>query len=220
MLKLIIGNKAYSSWSLRGWLAVKQSGVPFTEQIVPMWTPAWDVLQSSAEMAPTRGQVPVIWDGDICVWDSLAIITYLSDQAGDAKFWPTDKAARATAAAYCAEMHAGYQALRNACTMNLRKLYPAEPLAEDVAKDVARITHLWETARANYGAAGDFLFGTFGAADIMFAPVVGRFLTYALPTTPVVQGYIDAIRAHPFMQEWQAAADAEEWVIDKYERNQ
>ncbi len=218
MFKLIIGNKAYSSWSQRGWLACKQSGLPFEERVVPMWTAEWDALMASPEMAPARGQVPLIWDGDLCVWDSLAIILYLAEKAGSERFWPSDPQARATARAYCAEMHAGFQALRNECSSNYRKTYPAAPLSDALAKDVARLTHLWESARARYGHGGDFLFGSFGAADIMFAPVVGRFLTYALPMTPVVQTYIEAVRAHPFVADWYAAAAAESWVVDKYER--
>ena len=217
MLKLIIGNKAYSSWSQRGWLACKQSGLPFDEQVVPMWSPEWDALKSGV-LAQSAGKVPSLFDGEIFVWDSMAIVMYLSEKSGADKFWPAEPQARATAMSYCAEMHSSYQTLRNECSSNYRKTYSAEPMSEGLAADVARITHLWEAARATHGKGGDFLFGAFGAADIMFAPVVGRFLTYALPITPVVKAYLDAVRAQPFVADWYAAAHAEPWVIDKYER--
>lgn len=218
MLKLIIGNKAYSSWSQRGWLACKQSGLPFDERVVPMWTPEWEALWTETAYSVARRQVPMIVDNETPVWDSLAIIMHLAELAGAERFWPNDPAARALARSMCAEMHSGYQALRNACPTNYRRTYPASPLAEDVAVDVARITQLWEHVRGAYGAGGDFLFGSFGAADIMFAPVTSRFLTYALPTTPVAKAYIDAVRAHPFVEDWYHAAAAEPWVVEKYER--
>jgi len=217
MLKLIIGNKAYSSWSQRGWLACKQSGLPFDEQVVPMWSPEWEALKTGV-LAQSAGKVPSLFDDALFVWDSMAIIMYLNEKAGADKFWPADETARATAMSYCAEMHSSFQALRNECSSNYRRSYPAAPMSEGLAADVARITQLWEAARTKYGAGGDFLFGAFGAADIMFAPVVGRFLTYALPTTPIVKTYIEAVRAHPFVAEWYAAAEAESWVIDKYEQ--
>ncbi len=218
MRKLIIGNKSYSSWSMRGWLACKLSELPFEEQVVPMFTPAWDAARAGPLLAPSGGQVPVLWEADLCVWDSLAIITHLAEAVGADKFWPAERDARAYAQCLVAEMHSSYAALRQDCGMNLRRVYEAGAISDSVAWDVARITALWESARSNYGAGGDFLFGAFGAADIMFAPVVTRFHTYALPATPTVQAYIDAVRAHPHMREWQAAADAEDWVIDKYER--
>jgi len=217
MLKLIIGNKAYSSWSQRGWLACKQSGLPFDEQVVPMWSPEWEALKTGV-LAQSAGKVPSLFDDEKFVWDSMAILIYLSEKVGGNTFWPVDQAARATAMSYCAEMHSSFQTLRNECSSNYRRSYPAAPMSEGLAADVARITDLWEMARTKFGVGGDFLFGAFGAADIMFAPVVGRFLTYALPTTPVVRTYIDAVRAHPFVAEWHAAAEAESWVIDKYER--
>jgi len=182
-----------------------------------MWSPDWDALKTGV-LAQSAGKVPSLFDGDIFVWDSMAILMYLSEKAGADKFWPADPAARATAMSYCAEMHSSFQALRSTHDSNYRRTYAAKPLADDVAADVARITHLWEAARATYSANGEFLFGAFSAADIMFAPVVGRFLTYALPTTPVVDAYLKAVRAHPFVAEWYAAGHAEPWVIDKYER--
>lgn len=216
-MKLIIGNKAYSSWSQRGWLACSLSGLKFDEQVVPLWSAEWDAINTGI-LAQAAGKVPALQDGAVLIWDSLAILLYLTEKAGAEAFWPTDPTARALAMCYCAEMHSSYQALRNACPTNYRRSYAASPLGPEVTADIARITYLWETARAHHGAGGAFLFGTFGAADIMFAPVVARFLTYALPTTPVVDAYIQAVRAHPLVAAWYDAAAAEPWVIEKYER--
>jgi glutathione S-transferase len=217
MLRLIIGNKVYSSWSLRGWLAVKQSGLPFEEVVVSLYDEAWPARKAQPDLLPSLGKVPMLWDGDNPVWDSLAIINYLDALTGHQKFWPRDKAARALASAMSAEMHAGYQALRNACSMNLRHVFPAMPLGEDVYANVARIVQLWADARSRFGAGGDYLFGDFGAADIMFAPVVSRFVTYSIDVPADARAYMDALLAHPFMQEWIAGAEAEDWVIPRFE---
>ena len=217
MLKLIIGNKVYSSWSLRGWLAAKQAGLPFEEVIVPLYDEAWPARKAQADLAPSLGKVPLLWDGDIAVWDSLAIIDYLDALSGGGRFWPQDKAALALARAMAAEMHAGYQPLRQACTMNMRHVLPAADLTPEVAANVARIVDLWAQARSRFGVGGDFLFGAFGAADIMFAPVVTRFVTYSISVPADARGYMDAVLAHPFMQEWTAGAAAEDWVIPQFE---
>lgn len=217
MLKLIIGNKAYSSWSLRGWLACKQSGLPFEEQVVPMFDGAWLERKATEDFAPSSGKVPILWDGNTVVWDSLAIVEHLNDLTGNERFWPTDPAARAMARSIAAEMHAGFASLRNECGMNIRRIYPATTLSADTQADVARILKLWAQARARFGGAGDFLFGDFGAADIMYAPVVTRFVTYSIPVSRFAERYIEAVTAHSFMQDWIAAAHEEEWVIDKYE---
>lgn len=219
MLKLIIGNKVYSSWSLRGWLAMKQSGLPFEEVVVSLYDAAWESRKREADLAPSNGKVPMLWDGDVPVWESLAIIDYLDALAGGGTFWPQDKAARALARSIAAEMHAGYQALRSEHTMNTRPVYAPTPPSAAVQADIDRIMSLWEQARTRFGQGGDFLFGVFGAADIMFAPVVTRFTTYSLPATPVGQAYLAAVTGHPFMQEWLADAQAEGWVIDKFERS-
>jgi glutathione S-transferase len=215
-MKIIIGNKTYSSWSLRGWLAVKQSGLPCEEQVVPMWTDIWDEAQKS-ELAPSGGKAPMLWDGDIAVWDSLAILDYLNDKTGNTRFWPGDDAARGLARSIAAEMHSSYVALRNEHGMNLRRTYPSRPVSEAVAKDMARIMLLWRQARERFGAGGPFLFGEFGAADIMFAPVCTRIRAYNLPVEPFAVDYVNAVYDHPFMKEWLAGAATEDWVIDKYE---
>jgi len=216
-MKLIIGNKAYSSWSLRGWLACRQSGLPFEEMVVPLYDQDWDKRREGDEFAPSSGKVPILWDDDVVVWDSLAIIEYLIDKVGREKFWPEDDAARAMARSMAAEMHSSFAALRRECGMNIRQVYPPRRPSDEVIADLTRIMELWAQARARFGGDGDFLFGAFGAADIMFAPVVTRFITYSLPVTPVGQAYIEAISAHPFMQEWLEGAAAERWVIDRFE---
>lgn len=217
-LKLFIGNKVYSSWSMRGWLAVKQSGLPFEEHVVSLYGDEWDAQRTGPEFAPSNGKVPILWDGGDAIWESLAIIDYLADQVGLERFWPEDKAARALARSMASEMHAGYQALRNEHTMNMRHVYAPEPLSPDVAANVQRITSLWDQARTKFGGEGPYLFGAFGAVDIMFAPVVTRFRTYSIPLPAAAQDYCAAIWAHPFVAEWTAGAAAEHWIIDKFER--
>ena len=217
MLKLIIGNRTYSSWSLRGWLALKQSALPFDTEVIPMDTPEWQ--SGAAKGLLPAGKVPVLWDGDIAVWDSLAIIDWLADRLRSARisrghFWPHDLAARALARSMCAEMHSGFTSLRGACSMNLQRDYPGFVAAPDVLADVARIDALWTEARTKYHSVdeaheGPFLFGTLSAADIMFAPVVTRIKTYGLPLGAVGAAYVAEMLAHPWMVEWTAAARAE-----------
>ena len=163
MLKLFIGNKTYSSWSLRGWLAAKQSGLVFEEVVVPLYDEAWDKRREGDEFAPSSGKVPILWDGDVVVWDSLAIVEYLNEKSGGDKFWPADEGARAMARSMAAEMHSGYAALRREHSMNIRRIFPTPELSEPVKGDVDRIMEIWAQARARYGGDGDFLFGQFGA---------------------------------------------------------
>lgn len=217
MLKLFIGNKAYSSWSLRGWLAAKQSGLAFDEIVVPLYDDAWAKRRQDDEFAPGGGKVPILWDGDIVVWDSLAIIEWLSDKTGRERFWPDDDAARAMARSIAAEMHSSYAALRQECTMNLRHRLPTPALSDAAVTDINRIQQLWISARERFGAGGPYLFGAFGAADIMFAPVVTRFATYSIPVDAAVAGYMAAILQHPFMQQWIEGASEEPWIIERFE---
>ncbi len=218
MLKLIIGNKAYSSWSLRGWLACKQSGLPFEEVVVPLYDADWDKRRQGDEFAPSSGKVPILWDGDIVVWDSLAIVEFLNDKTDGTKFWPQDEAARAMARSMAAEMHSGFQALRSKHTMNIRQVYPPKRPDDDVVAELTRLMEIWAQARARFGGSGPFLFGEFGAVDIMYAPVCTRLATYQLPVARFAVPYVDAVLNHPFMQDWIAAAQEEEWVIEKFER--
>jgi glutathione S-transferase len=218
MLKLFIGNKNYSSWSLRGWLACKQSGLPFEEAVVPLYNEEWDKRREGDEFAPSSGKVPILWDGDAVVWDSLAIVEYLNEKSGGTRFWPADEAARAMARSMAAEMHSSYAALRREHSMNIRRIYPPEKgPSEAVQIDIERIMEIWAQARARYGGEGAFLFGEFGATDIMFAPVVTRFITYSLPVAQFAIPYMQAVISHPFMQEWIGGAQAEDWVIEKFE---
>ncbi|MBT0670363.1 glutathione S-transferase family protein [Novosphingobium profundi] len=217
-MKLIIGNKNYSSWSLRGWLACKQSGLHFEELTVPILGEDWEHIKSSTdELAPSHGKVPILWDGEAVVWDSLAIIDYLADKVGRDRFWPKDEAARAMARSMVAEMHSSYMPLRRTLPMNVRRRVPDAPMNEDVRADIVRILTLWAEARARFGHGGPFLFGTFGAADVIYAPVVSRFLTYGIGVPGFAQAYMQAVWEHDWMQAWIAAAEAEEWVIEQYE---
>ena len=217
-MKLIIGNKAYSSWSLRGWLACKQSGLPFEEVVVPMYDADWDKRRQGDEFAPSSGKVPILWDGESVVWDSLAIVDYLADKVGRDRFWPEDEPARAMARSMAAEMHSSFAALRKKHSMNVRQIFPAVAPDDDVVADLHRVMELWAQARARFGGTGDFLFGQFGAADIMFAPVVTRLVTYQLPVARFATGYMEAVLNHPFMQDWIAGAQEEEGVIERYEQ--
>ncbi len=217
MLKLFIGNKTYSSWSLRGWLAVKQSGLPFEEVVVPLYNEEWDKRRDGDEFAPSSGKVPILWDGDAVVWDSLAIIEYLNEKSGGDRFWPEADAARAMARSMAAEMHSSYAALRREHSMNIRRIYPPVTPSDAVKADIERIMEIWAQARARFGGSDHFLFGEFGAADIMFAPVVTRFITYSLPVAQFAIPYMQAVIAHPNMQEWIGGAQAEDWVIERFE---
>ncbi|MDF7774681.1 glutathione S-transferase family protein [Sphingomonas sp. AOB5] len=216
-MKLIIGNKAYSSWSLRGWLACKLSGLAFEEVVVPLYDGDWDKRREGDEFAPSSGKVPILWDGEAVVWDSLAIVEYLNDKTGNTKFWPKDPGARAMARSMAAEMHSGFASLRRKHGMNIRQVYPPKAPDEDVMLEIGRIMELWAQARARYGGNGEFLFGEFGAVDIMFAPVVTRFVTYTLPVARFAPAYMNAVLQHRFMQDWIAGAQAEDWVLEKFE---
>ena len=217
MLKLIIGNRAYSSWSMRGWLAVRQSGEEFEELVVPMFGEEWDRHREGGEFAPSMGKVPILWDGDCVVWDSLAIIEFLADRVGSGVFWPEEDSARGMARSMAAEMHSSFANLRRELPMNVRKSYPQRSLSPEVRSEIDRIMILWAQARARFGGTGDFLFGEWCAADIMFAPVVTRFITYGVAVPPFAGLYMKAVLSHPHVMEWIDAAQDEPWVIDAYE---
>lgn len=217
-MKLVIGNKNYSSWSLRGWLAARQSGLAFEEICVPLYGDDWDLAKrSDAQLAPSSGKVPILWDGEAVVWDSLAIIEYLADKVGRDRFWPKDDAARAMARSMVAEMHSGYFALREQMPMNIRRRVSTATISEPVRADIVRILQLWAEARARFGQGGPFLFGTFSAADIIYAPVVSRFITYGVGAPGFAVAYMQALWEHPWMQAWIAAAEDEEWTIEQFE---
>jgi glutathione S-transferase len=217
MLKLIIGNRAYSSWSMRGWLAVKQSGEEFEELVVPMFDDEWEKRREGDEFAPSLGKVPILWDGECVVWDSLAIIEFLADRVGRDRYWPEGDAARGMARSMAAEMHASFANLRRELPMNVRKSFSPRELSDGVKDDINRILQLWAQARARFGGTGEFLFGNWCAADIMYAPVVTRFITYAVPVPPFAALYMKAVLSHPHVQEWIDQAQDEPWVIEQYE---
>lgn len=208
-MKLVIGNKNYSSWSLRPWLALKVASIAFEEQRIPL-----DQPDSKARMLAVSpvGRVPVLIDETITIWDSLAICEYLADRFPDAKLWPADRALRARARAISAEMHSGFTGLRNAMPMNCRGRHPGKGQTPAAMADIARVCELWSDALATSG--GPFLFGHFTIADAMYAPVVSRFVTHDVPLPPVCAAYVAHIQALPAMVEWNAAGAAEsEWVV-------
>lgn len=214
-LKLVIGNKNYSSWSMRPWLALRAAGIPFEEIFIPLYTGQAD-KDRILSFTPA-GKVPALIDGDITVWDSLAIIEYLAERFPDAGLWPQDRAARAHARSISAEMHSGFMALRNECGMNLHRPIRSVALSADARANVARIEQIWSDCRARHGGQGPFLFGAFSAADAMYAPVVHRFRTYAVDVAPATQAYMATMMALPAFAEWTEAGLAETIVIERFE---
>ena len=213
-LTVVIGNKNYSSWSMRPWVLLKQFDISFEELMLKFESPEWDA--NIARMAPTR-KVPTLWDGDAGatsstpVWETIAIIEYIADRFPQLDIWPRDVAARAMARAVSAEMHAGFQALRANMPMNIRSHHPGKGMQSGVAEDIARIEAIWRIARERFGSLTDapFLFGQFSAADAMFAPVVMRFLTYTPPLTTATSQYCEAMRSAPGIATWISEAQLE-----------
>ncbi len=216
-MKLIIGNKKYSSWSLRGWLACKQSGLSFTEEVVSLHDKDWEVRKVQSDLIPSAGKVPTLWDGETVVWDSLAIIDWLADKVGHERFWPKDPVANAMARSLCAEMHSGFQSLRAQCPMNIGPSHVDFKPDEACKQDALRIISLWAEARSRFGGNGPYLFGTFSAADIMYAPIVSRFHTYGFTLPGFAAAYSDAIIQHSWIEEWVTAAQREKWVLKRFE---
>ncbi|HEX2802643.1 MAG TPA: glutathione S-transferase family protein [Sphingomicrobium sp.] len=216
-MKVIIGNRAYSSWSMRGWLACRQSGEEFEELVVPLYDDEWDRRRDGSEFGPSRGKVPILWDGDCVVWDSLAIIEFLADRAGREKFWPDNEHARGMARSMAAEMHSSFLNLRRELPMNVRRTYPPAELSDEVRDEINRILQLWAQARARFGGTGEFLFGNWCAADIMYAPVVTRFITYGVQVPPFAAAYMKSVLSHPHVNDWIDKAQDEPWVIEEYE---
>ncbi len=211
---LVIGNRNYSSWSLRGWLALRMAGLDFGEELIPLDTPETEARIRAHSPA---GLVPVLHHGPVTVWESLAICEYAAELAPGAGLWPEPPELRAVARSVSAEMHAGFTALRDALPMNIRASRPGVALDDRVRGDIARICEIWRDCRDRFGAGGRFLFGRFSIADAMYAPVVTRFATYHVAIGGVEQDYCDAVRALPAMREWAAAAADEPWVIEAEE---
>jgi glutathione S-transferase len=214
-LKLVIGNRNYSSWSMRPWLALRANDIAFEEVFVPLYTGEAD-KQRLLDFSRS-GKVPALIDGDVTVWDSLAIIEYVAERFPEARLWPEDRASRAHARSISAEMHSGFMALRNECGMNLHRPIRAIALSADARANVARIQEIWTECGERYGKLGPFLFGKFGAADAMFAPVVHRLRTYAIAVEPAAQAYMETMMALPAFQEWTRAGLAETLVIERFE---
>jgi glutathione S-transferase len=215
-LKLVIGNKNYSSWSMRPWLAMRAAGIAFEEVFIPLYTD--NKADKDRILSFSRaGKVPTLVDGDVTVWDSLSIIEYLAERFPDAKLWPQDRAARAYARSISAEMHSGFLPLRRECGMNLHRPVGAVTLSADAQANVARVQEIWTECRDRHGKSGPYLFGAFTAADAMYAPVVHRFRTYAIGVSPQVQAYMDTMMALPAFAEWTKAGLAETLVIEKFE---
>jgi glutathione S-transferase len=215
-LTIYLGNKNYSSWSLRAWLALKRVGEPFEEVVIPLRQP--DTRETILRYSPS-GLVPALKHGARTTWDSLAIAEYLAETFPQAALWPADAESRAVARAVSAEMHAGFAALRRNMPMNLRGSFPGLGLTPEVQQDVNRITAIWRDCRRRFGSGrdGPFLFGAFTIADAMFAPVVGRFRTYGLELDEASRAYASAVWESPEMREWAEAADNEPWIVPEFE---
>jgi glutathione S-transferase len=214
-LKLVIGNKNYSSWSMRPWLALRANDIAFDEVFIPLYTGEAD--KARILNFTHSGKVPALIDGDITIWDSLSIIEYVAERFPETRLWPEDRARRAHARSISAEMHSGFVALRNECGMNLHRPIGAIALSADAEANVARIQQIWIECRERYAKLGPFLFGAFGGADAMFAPVVHRFRTYAIPVAPGALAYMDTMLSQPAFQEWTRAGLAETLLIDRFE---
>ena len=214
-LKLVIGNKNYSSWSMRPWLALRANNIPFEEVFIPLHT--GEAGKQRILDFSRSGKVPILLDGDVTVWDSLAIIEYIAERFPEKRLWPEHPARRAHARSVSAEMHSGFAALRNECGMNLHRPVRAIELSAEARANIARVEQIWGECRERYQQSGPFLFGAFGAADAMFAPVVHRFLTYAVAVTKETQRYMEAMVALPAFAEWTKAGLAETLVIEKFE---
>jgi len=209
-LRLVIGNKNYSSWSFRPWLAMKVAGIAFEETVISL--EAAD-FKARVKAISGAGKVPVLIDGENHVWDSLAILEYLAEKFPAAGLWPQQAAARAYARAVASEMHSGFQALRRHLPMNMRRPVIPRELDEAAAGDIARIDAIWNECRSRFGGGGSFLFGDFGAADAMYGPVVSRLHTYAVVVSDSSQSYMRAVMALPAWREWRDAARREPWVL-------
>ncbi len=213
-LVLVIGNRNYSSWSMRPWVLMRELGIAFDEVMLRFHSPEWDA--QIARWSPSR-RVPVLWRGEQAVWDSLAISEALHEWYADRGVWPRDAVARAFARSAAAEMHSGFSALRTAMPMNIRASHPGKGANDAVRVDIARIESLWSEARRRFGAEGPFLFGRFSAADAMFAPVVMRFATYAPQLAPESARYCETVRAAPSVRAWVAGALEEKEVVAEEE---
>ena len=211
---LFIANKAYSSWSMRPWLLMASMGIPFEEVVIPMARP--DSKKKMLKHSP-GGKMPALKDGDIIAYESIAVIEYIAEKYPQKNIWPKNKAARALARSLSAEMHAGFQALRQHCPTVFRRPVKARELTPEAALDVARLESIFANTRKAYGRGGPFLFGKFSAADAMFAPIVTRLHIYDVKVSKTTRAYMDAIMALPAYQAWLKDAAKEKWAIEKFD---
>jgi glutathione S-transferase len=211
---LIIGNKNYSSWSLRAYMALAQPGIPFEEQLIHFGDPKFKEKVGRYSKA---GLVPVLKHNDIVVWESLAILEYIAEAWPKKQLWPKNKSARAFARSMCSEMLANFRALRNECPMNIRRAPKPLIFSDGVKEDISRIDELWSTARKAYGKGGPFLFGKFSLADAMFAPVASRIATYEIPVSKLAQNHVDALLSTHAFETWKQAALNEPWIVPEDE---
>jgi glutathione S-transferase len=214
MYTLLIGNKNYSSWSLRPWLLMRQAGLAFDEVRIPLYTPE---SKAAIRKYSPSGKVPCLLDGELAVWDSFSICEYLAEKHPALDLWPADAHQRAAARSVSAEMHSGFQNLRQRMSMNCRRSFPGLGRTVEVAADIERVQKIWSDCRARFGRSGPFLFGAFSIADAMYAPVVLRFRTYVVELEPVRREYADAVLALPALQEWVADGAAETEMIAAFE---
>jgi glutathione S-transferase len=215
-LTLVIGNMNYSSWSMRPWMALKGAGIPFDEVKISLYTDDPADKQRILHYSPA-GKVPILIDGPVTVWDSLAIIEHLAEKFPEKGIWPKDPAARALARSISAEMHSGFMPLRNECAMNIKRPVQTKALSADAKVNVQRIQEIWNGCRKTYGRGGAFLFGAFCGADAMYAPVVHRFRTYGVEVTGAAADYVAAMQAHPAFAEWTTTGLKETWAIAKFD---
>lgn len=214
-LKLILGNKNYSSWSLRPWIAMRHAGLDFEEEVIPLYEPG----SSERVLRYTpAGKVPVLIDDGIPIWESLAILEHLAEKYPKAALWPADAVARAHGRSISAEMHAGFGALRRHCPMNMRRRRRKLGLTPEAAEDVRRIEVIWTDSRTRFGEAGRFLLGPFSVADAMYAPIVSRFFSYDIGVGTAAEAYMATMMSLPAWKEWEAAGQREPWVMPGNER--
>lgn len=214
MATLVLGNCNYSSWSMRGWLYVRQAGLAVNEVVVPLDTP--ETAETIKRYSPS-GLVPALVEGDRVVWDSSAILEDLAERFPHRGLWPGDPNARAMARSIVAEMHSGFRDLRAEMPMNIRASKPGYRVTDAAARDVARICQIWRDCRARFGGGGSFLFGAWSGADCAYAPVVTRFVTYGVDLDETCRAYADAVMSHPDVAVWSKLAAEEPWAVAKYD---
>lgn len=213
-LTLVIGNKAYSSWSLRPWLLLKHAGMDFSELRIPFHSDRW---QREIHQHSPSGKVPVLKDGPLTVWDTISICEYVNERLTGGRSWPQEPDARAVARSVSAEMHSGFPQLRHSLPMNCRRRFPGFPMSDDVAMDIARIVEIWRMCRHTFGDSGPWLFGEFSIADAMFAPVALRFHGYDVRLSGTEAAYVDTVLQDDAIREWIGAAAEETEIVPEEE---